>query len=1181
MPTSVQQFVLFWRQHPNTTHYQAQSIDPTASTAGSFKLPSHAIDVPYAARPVPIRRSLPMGTFQPSRRKSDRPLLQNATRRRTPLRARPAQPAQPTPSSSGSASSAPPLPTPVPPQNPSASIPRRPLLRSVPNPSPPKSRTLTSPAAQTKATAPPPVPVPSTPAFRPAAAPCPSRQPPVSRNKEATTTGAQTGTPPLAVIPSSRINGLRELFDLLIFLQETRRDDCLQQFVTDAWNLYNSKYSKKRKVAERQAASKNREHKPSNHGSTQSPQKAPETQRHSSVVSNAPTDVICIDDDDDGLSPPQLDSDAHQTKTVNGAPPPHTHAPRTGPLASSESQRSARIAEQEPKRQDVRLSRQYQLDKQKKVADAVEARYKYFSSNAGIPEQSYSTEKEIYHLWQPSDQSKPVVQLQADLCSICFRAEDGHVYDLHLEALRFLWYYLIENPCSGGVFVHGLGYPRAHLLFVFSNILIQNAPQGKKFKLVVLCPDECLYEWKWARDCFTEFAQGMVLEEQSCFESLQQWSKQSGLLICSYSSFIFLTENEDSELQERAREALCHPGPDLFVLDEASRLGKMNLRMTTTLRCIRTAARLAMTSAPLSSNLARAWSVIDWACPRFLGPRRSFWNTLVKPLTDAVNVSRKLSPGEEVLWTDRYLRHKLAVVSFGPRFLSRKDTLFQSGRYTQESVIHVHMHKGHRREYRRLLKCLAIAIQEGLCSPIVAAHLLSIFASVGLAALPSFERELRQLQEDRGRSTEVGSGPFHISLPSTVLPILQNPMLKSIPWAKLDALRFMAGMCMNDNERLVVFVFSESLLDDVVCSLREDPSLNRKKIHRLSLTEDPSERQDKLQQFNTSAEGSVLVAPYGPNVDLMEGAGWCFVNATRIVFLNAVWHHAAYVQAVNRAHNFAQRNNIVYIHHIIAADSVEEALCEMKVSSTPFNEEGGTSGQSEVMEEPGILALKLLPQIPMQFFNDISVKPKEADRAQAKLARRAQLMDQWRDHFNFLTPLINIRVDGDYDTGDEREAFLIRSIDIEKGLYESCAVGLDDHSPKLGDGSKSFNVDLYLKEKRAHILYDERVRLPQLAGVTEMGAVEFDRKIHVPLSLLENGSYFETEADMGNDIRSSWVEYFRLYEDFDAKLEPVPSESDGTYASRKRKRSDFEREHGPSISRRGEVTNLYTLSEHI
>ncbi|KAI0563700.1 transcriptional regulator ATRX [Gracilaria domingensis] len=1117
-----------------------------------------------------------MGAFQPSRRKSDRPLLQNAPRRRTSLPAQPTQRIQPTLSSSGSGSSAPLVPTSVPTvQTPSLAIPVRPLLRSVPPPPLPASDTTPAPASKSKPAAP----APRTPAFRPSATPRVPNVPPESRNGAPSNLVQSLGLPP-GFVPSPHIPGLRELYDLLAYLQQDiHRSECLKPFVNDVWQIYNTKYSKKRKNAETNPSPRDQKRNSSNSKSNEPPHRASETLKQHSAVSNETNDVICLDDDD--VAPPKRnDSNTGAPEERKPGSQSQTRVAQKRPRGATESRNSSHKSDPKQQRKDRRYSRQYQLDREYQVGKDVETRFKYFSSKAGRPEQPTSDDGQIYNLWQPSDPSRPVVKLQGDLCSICFRAGDGQVYELHLEALRFLWYYLIENPCSGAVFVHGLGYPRAHLLFVFANLLIGNVSPRDNFKILIVSPDECIYEWEWARACFKTFAQGKILEKQSCYDSVCEWREHGGLLICSFTTFMFMIENDDHELKEQGRKALCDPGPDLFVLDEASRLGKLGERMSSALRSVRTPARLAMTSVPLSSNLARAWSVIEWACPRFLGPRQSFWNTLVRPLTEAISARRDLSSDDEVRQIDRFLRHKLAMVSFGPRFVMREKTLFHCGRYIQESVIHVHMHRGHRREYRRLLNCLAEAIRGGMCSPVVAAHLLSIFASVGVAAFRSVDEECRLQNKDIERAA-VGTNPFHASLLHAVLPILENPNLYSMPWAKLDALRLIAGMCMAENERLVVFVFSESLLDEVFRNLGKDASLARKKIHRLNLKEDSSERQKKLQQFNTSEEGVVLVAPYGPSVELMEGAGWCFVNATRIVFLNAIWHNAAYVQAVNRAHNFAQRNDTVYIHHIIATDSIEEALCNLKLSSDPFCSERRPHGQKEDLNKADMMSLKLLPQIPMRFFDEISLRPKDADRAQAKLERRGELMEQWRDHFNFLTPLINVPVEDDSEHGKKEGGFLVHSIDIERGIYQSCAAGLDDQLPETEDVSTTCNVGLHVNTKRADLLHEQRLRLSQLGDITDMGTLELESKYPTTMSSLENVDFFGTEANVSNDIRSSWVEYYRLYESYRGTLEDIPSQSQNDHGGQKRRRIYYERENGPVVHEIFDVTNAYTLTEHI
>ncbi|CAN8070444.1 unnamed protein product [Agarophyton chilense] len=1105
-----------------------------------------------------------MGAFQPNRRKRDRPLPQNAPRRHT-SRAATTQTALPTPSSSASGSSATPVPavaTSVPSvPNPIA---RLPPLRSVPPPPPPSTTTPFAPAESVT-----PAPTPRTPAFHPAATPHLLNNQPGSRNDNTTSVIHRTSFSPMFV-PSPQIDGLREMFELLKFLQEANRMECLQNFVSESWKLYNAKYRKKRNRNEVAPSSNGHNSNSPKRTPDQIPFRSSNIQEKPSNAPNTPALVVCLDDNDEKLSTPQIDANAHHLEEHYRPAQSQAPTPCTQPRATPRSEVRPRLPDPTSLLKDRRYTKRYSKERQDQVRELVEKRFRCFSSKTRRPEQRFSQEDRMYNLWKPSDPSEPTVRLHEDLLSGCFREEDGQVYEIHLEALRFLWYYLVENPCSGAVFVHGLGYPRAHLLFGFADLLVGKNSVKQNFRMLVLCPDECLYEWEWARECFDKFVQVRILGIQSCFEATDEWQERGGLLICSFSTFMFMTEHENPALQTRSREVFCNPGPDLFVLDEATRLGMLVQRMRTTLREIRTSARLAMTSVPLSSNFARAWSVIDWACPRFLGPCWSFWNAFVKPLTDAATAKRQLMSNDEVLQIDRCLRRNLGLVSFGPSFVMREETLFNSARYTQESVIHVHMHKEHRVEYRKLLKSFATAIREKACSPVVAAHLLSIFASVGVAALSSVQEECKEQgrQRDYGVKTVFGGGPFHVSFLRSVLPILENSCLNSMPWAKLDALRFIAGTCMADNERLVVFVFSESLSEEVFLNLRRDPTLKGKPVHRLDMNEKPSKRKEVLQEFNTTNNGTVLIAPYGPNIDLMEGAGWCFVNATRIVFMNAIWHSASYVQAVNRVHNFAQRNSTVYIHHIVAADSVEEALCKSKLSSDPFAEEEHTQNPREEVSKEVLMALKYLPKLSMRFFDEISLRPKLADRAQAKLDQRGELLEQWRDHFNFLTPLTHVRVEVGTGHGDQGEAFLVQAIDIDKGLYQSSAAGLDGNLCEADIASASCDVELLLDNKKASMLYEQRLRLIELAELIEIDYTEFDRKHNRAMSLHGNEAFFETEIDTRNDIRSSWVEYCRLYENIDRASEHPPCHSENGFVGRKRKRSDYELDSGSSMPRR-------------
>ncbi|PXF42390.1 Transcriptional regulator ATRX-like [Gracilariopsis chorda] len=1127
-----------------------------------------------------------MGIFQPSRRrKNDRPLLQSARPRLTP-RTVPsaAQPA--TLSSSGSGSSQPSHAVPERLAKQFSSTPSKPVQAS-----PPPRHSRAIPNSEPRPA--------STPKFIPIRSGIPVPKPtghaveaqqahpshPHSRDAS-----RPELSPPVFLrnyIPSPDIKGLHEALQLLVFLQENGRETCLQAIINDFWHNYNANYSKKRRQLNERTCTEKRVEARSSTGNAvrgelrdvtcestreQSSTPVPPTPKPSSNRSKTPIDIICIDDDDEPIPDHKSKPATHEAPTKQSQRQTPSQTPEQPvSLATKRPRVTALPSQENPIEEDPSVLRQRRamphsafFDRYKAVSEAVERRFFYFQSKAGRPEQDFCESDRMYNIWKPVDSAKPVVQLHEQLCSSCLRREDSLMAPLHLEAIRFLWYHVVENPCSGAVLVHGIGYPRAHLLLAFAHMLVGKNVESNCAKFLIVCPQECLREWVYAKECFQEFICIEILEEDSCFETMATWHRTGGLVICSYELYMFLTENHDISRRERAIEALCIPGPDIIVLDEATRLCVPRNLLFTNLRRTRTTARLALTSTPLLASLARTWQIVDWACPDLLGNRSGFWDLYVKPMTRGVVSLTNTLENQAAVNMSSYLCRKLNMISFEVNHKMREETLNDCGRFSQESVIYVNMHRNQRRTYRDLVTCLANGIRSGACSSIFAVHVLSIFTCSVSALHASLERELAM--EQQGEHFELqecfGRRPFDFQIAAEIKQIIGRPT--ELASAKFETLRYFVSTCINDNERAVVFVSSESLQNEVAKDLKEHLPIGGDSIFKMAIRNASESEVEELDSFNQSDKGAALIAVFGSHIDLMEGAGWGFVNANRVIIMNAVWHHAAFVQAINRVHNFAQRSSIIYVHHIVAADSVETGLSQTR--STVESVVG--SNVDETDDRKSLAKCVVLgPKIHLRLFDEIRTDMNPSmKQATIEVSENGGLLDTWRDHYNILQPLIGVET--------TNKSFLVRSVKVHTDMYLSVSMGLDAQSHSMKDKSAVSKMDASAKHRITDLFFERQETLSELVDIMDFGLSLDEREAPQhrfrAMSLIGHDGFFREEPNPSFDIRCTWVEYCRLYESEGPRVKCLTQ--NGSW-NRKRMREDDREELSSLNMQRRKVSN--------
>lgn len=688
---------------------------------------------------------------------------------------------------------------------------------------------------------------------------------------------------------SQALQNLDQLFNFII---KERSVSDADRFATACWKLYNENFSKRRRIPDSpRGVTSNSSSK------GQLPATPSTTPRLSSATSQQlarpmpplQPEVIDLDQTDDMIT----------DLTINAPTPP---------------------------KQPVQISLRFQHPRiiaRLKLYDKARTRYQTFHSPLSQPPNNHASETSLTYIWPSSHHSNHYITLHFDVICPAMLDRTGLLSDVHLNALRFLWFHLIHDSCTGAVFNHGIGYPKAHLVFLFAH-LVKKSPQHQTNKILVVYPEHSLPEWKRAMPHFKDTVQVTLLKDGPWQTHVAKWTHSGGVMLISDVLYGSMLSDPDSDRKVQALEALCRPGPDVVILDEASRLATNNghtfvYRM---LSRTQTTARLAMTSVPLAGNITRAWHVVNFACPTLFGSLSEYWDAFVRPIADGLGEDSSVEKAHHSLQTARLLYHNLAVVTCTIEPQQRKHVISNRSYHLNESTLTLQLHREDVVAYQEIEVLLNEALTRRAISPFVAAHIL-VCAACSLRALADVLKNLSSLSDEAFDAYNVSNQRENLRQLSRKLGDIVDRYSRNDP-TKLVLALIMSKECVKRGDRLVLFASSHEVQMDAYRYLKS--KMTPDAVHMYDLRVPHEIRTGELDKFNTKSSGAILVAPYGPTIDCMEDAGWGFVNATRVLFLDISWHLDACIQAFHRVHNFAQLNPVVHVHHFVAEDTIEMAL---------------------------------------------------------------------------------------------------------------------------------------------------------------------------------------------------------------------------------------------------------------
>lgn len=779
----------------------------------------------------------------------------------------------------------------------------------------------------------------------------------------------------------------------------------------------------------------------------------------------------------------------------------------------------------------------------------VESRSLRFSSGDGCPLERLSDDGLYYLIYQSPMPESQLVRLEVKHCSVALQDVNGYLSLIYRDVLRFLWLYLMEDPCTGAVFNHSIGLPRPHIIFTFAQIVF-GTPSRERSTILVVCPASSLYEWRFAKSSFEPFFNLTFLDgdqissgeaDEILCEQIVDWKEKGGVLVCSEVVYWGVYKNS-SDSGYNAFKALSSPGPDIIILDEASRISSIDdydgiLRRF--LHRTRTSARLALTSVPMGGNIEKTWAVMNWACPDLFGTRLEFWRIYIRTIISGHKQGSSFLQGEKSFNRARVLYKKLCQVTFAVNPQKRQEELKVKGKFLDESIIFVNLGKVQMDVYQSLEAYLSRAVSHRDISPLVALHVL-VTAASGINALLDFlnvgeKGNVRLCLEREDRQSFNDLRPVFNEMERIVGELRGETFC-----SKFEVILAISKSCLEVSERLVIFSGSQFMLEEIFEKLKW--SLREADIFFYDLNAPPHQRKLPLDEFNKTQKGAVLVAPYGTNSDCLEGSGWGFVNATRILMADSSWNFVAAAQAVNRVHNFAQQNNVVPVHHLLASGTVEEGMSnvfDLRYSGmTTAIEKGDCFSNFDTnVDERGFL---FAPEINDRMFRE---QPPNLDSCRAQPPEFKGMEGKNVEHESFPSFLRTLQLLRTEDSG-----YAVREVQLRNGMYEAMSKVLE----MMMGGDTDRAVDH--KEEVTIVMEQQALTLPA-PKVNDVDSL----RIHVERGnldrmgdFLSQNSFYLEPSYRHYKFLMSWDSYFRIYE-----CDHIPLYSDAMDTHREtRKRND-------------------------
>lgn len=437
------------------------------------------------------------------------------------------------------------------------------------------------------------------------------------------------------------------------------------------------------------------------------------------------------------------------------------------------------------------------------------------------------------------------------------------------QATGVQWMFRLSELGMGGILADDMGLGKTLQTLTF---IAQKKSPGET--ALVVCPSSLVSNWaaeaaKWVPDLSVALHHGANRKELP----------EVDLIITSYA---ILRIDAD---KFRAREF------EIAVLDEAQQIKNPEAKITKAAHQLKARHRFALSGTPVENSLQDLWSIMQFALPGYLGPRKAFLERFEKPL-------RK---GEDPALARRLARKLKPVV------LRRLKTEVATDLPDRiEQVRYCELAPKQQTIYRQLLsesRSQIDAAEDGRKRMVALTALLRLRqACCDLRLLPGLKVE----DQDAG--------------------------------IKLDELESLLAEAVAGGHRVLVFSQFVQLLQGVV------PLLISNQWDYCYLDGSTRKRAEVVERFQEGTAPVFLISLKA------GGVGLNLTGADTVIHLDPWWNPAVEAQATDRAHRIGQKK-VVTSYKLITKGTVEEKILALQEEKKKLMESALSEGGALV---PGL-----------------------------------------------------------------------------------------------------------------------------------------------------------------------------------------------------------------------------------
>ncbi|TCZ65412.1 DEAD/DEAH box helicase [Roseicella aquatilis] len=449
------------------------------------------------------------------------------------------------------------------------------------------------------------------------------------------------------------------------------------------------------------------------------------------------------------------------------------------------------------------------------------------------------------------------------------------------QAQGVAWLQFLRTAGLGGVLADDMGLGKT--VQTLAHLAIEQAAGRLDRPALIVCPTSLVPNWRREAARFASGLRVLPLHGPGRKVRFPEIAAHD-LVLTTY------------PLLTRDQEALTAQDWHLVVLDEAQTIKNPNAETTRQALRLRARQRLCLSGTPLQNHLGELWSLFDFLAPGFLGSARSFRSRYRTPIEKHGDAARQAALHRRVRPFLLRRTKEAVATELPPKTEITEPVEMEAAQRAVYEAIRLSMHA----------RVKAAIAEKGL-------------ARSGIVILDALLK-LRQACCD----------PRLLAMASA----------KKAGSAKLDRLRDLLGVLLEEGRRVLVFSQFTSMLALIEAALRQDG------IPYGLLTGDTRDREAPVRRFQAGEVPVFLISLKA------GGVGLNLTAADTVIHYDPWWNPAVEDQATDRTHRIGQERR-VFVHRLITLGTIEEKMELLKerkralVASVLEAEAGGALALTE------------------------------------------------------------------------------------------------------------------------------------------------------------------------------------------------------------------------------------------